>query len=322
MEARRLARASLLFVAIGVVLYALMLAAAERLLFVHGESNPLFKVAVEQRERHDWVILGASHALPLGFGGFDKTMQRETGRSIVNLAATGAGPLYERLVLEQYLREHRTAGVLYVADSFAFYSREWNEERFADGKLLARTPWDARTLAALGRYVADEGVDWRAWLDYATGFSKINNRDRFKPDRWEGEAQFERPWRPSTSSVNKRIAYLYPAGTPQAEFDRHLAQFRQLVVLARVSGARVVIVKLPVPAAYRAQLPDEPAFDAAMARFAAANDAAWRDLSDAFDDPKLFFDSDHVNRAGVRRLFDDRLKAILTAPANGRATQP
>jgi hypothetical protein len=313
MRTSRFARATALFVAIGLVLYLLLFAAAERLVFMHGESNPMFKIATEQRPQSDWVILGASHAMPLAFGGLEQAMESETGLKIVNLAATGTGPLYQRFIFEQYLREHRTGGIVYVVDSFAFYSREWNEDRFADAKLLSRTPWDVHTLVALAGYVAHEGVDWRTWLDYATGFSKINNRDRFKPDRWEGQAQFEQSWRPSSSSVKKRIDYLYPGGAVPAELDQHLAQLRQLVSAARASGIRVVLVKLPTPAAYRARLPGEPTFDAAVARVAAENDAVWRDLSDTFDDPKLFFDSDHLNRAGVRKLFDEKLKAILIA---------
>jgi len=35
-------------------------------------------------------------------------------------------------------------------------------------------------------------VDARAVLDYVSGFSKINNRERFQRDVWEGDAQFER----------------------------------------------------------------------------------------------------------------------------------
>jgi len=48
-------------------------------------------------------------------------------------------------------------------------------------------------------------VDPRAVLDYVTGFSKINIRERFQRNMWEGEPQFDRVYRPSTSATAKRI---------------------------------------------------------------------------------------------------------------------
>ena len=310
----RLRAAAAAFVAIGLVLYLVLLGAAESLMFAHGASNPLYKVATRERVRDDWVILGSSHAMPLAFGGFGQKMEGDTGLAIVNLAATGAGPLYNRFVLEQYLRGHRTANVLYVVDSFAFYSDEWNEERFGDAKLLARTPWDSGTLRALGGYVVHEGVSWRAWLDYATGFSKVNNRDRFKEDQWEGAAQFDRQWRASTSAVKKRIDYLFPAGTKRAQLDHHLAQLDALVATANRAGARVTFIKLPMPQAFKAQLPAEDEFDAAIRSLAAARNAAWLDLTGVTEDPAYFFDSDHLNRRGVELVYQQQLKAVLVRP--------
>ena len=55
----------------------------------------------EKRE-FDWVILGASHAMPLDFADFNAQMQHETGLQIINLASPGTGPLYNRFVLEHF----------------------------------------------------------------------------------------------------------------------------------------------------------------------------------------------------------------------------
>lgn len=316
--ASRLRATATAFVAIGLLVYFVLLCAAEGLMDSRGESNPLWKVGADARVHHDWVILGASHAMPLAFGGFEAQMARETGLAITNLSATGAGPLYNRFVFGEYAQAHRADNVLYVVDAFAFYSDEWNERRFADAKLLARTPWRAQTVADLGAYVLHEGVGWRAWLDYATGFSKINNHDRFKPDRWEGADKFEQSWRPSTSAVTKRIAYLYPDGTREDQLARHLAQLDALVADAQRHGARVTFVKLPVPGAFAARLPETREFDEAIVALAAARGVAWRDASGITTDPAHFFDSDHLNRRGVALVFQAALKALLThaAPAS------
>ena len=137
-------------------------------------------------------------------------MQGETGLKILNLASPGTGPLYNRFVLEAFLRDHTAKNVLYVADSFAFYSRTWNEDRFADAKLLRATPFDPAPRGCFGNTAAGKASIARALLTTSPGFSKINNRDRFQQDIWEGELQFDRVYRPSAAATKSRIAYLFP----------------------------------------------------------------------------------------------------------------
>jgi len=113
---KSLVKSALLFVAIGLALYAGVYGAAERLMLQTGRSNPFFKIATAPDRTLDWVILGASHAMPLDFADFNAQMQRQTQRQIINLAAPGAGPLYNRFVLEHFLRAHQTRNLLYVVD--------------------------------------------------------------------------------------------------------------------------------------------------------------------------------------------------------------
>lgn len=310
---KRLGQSAVLFIALGLALYAGLYCAAERLMLHTGRSNPFFKIATMQDSPVDWVILGASHAMPLDFADFNAQMQGATGLRILNLAAPGTGPLYNRFVLDRFLRTRRTKNVLYVVDAFAFYSRSWNEERFADAKLLRRTPLEPAIAALFSDYVRHEGVDPRALLDYVAGFSKINNRERFQRDVWEGEAQFERVYRPSASAVKKRIAYLYPDKTAAAALNRYLETFSTLIATARRAGAGVVVIKMPTPAQYRSQLPDEAAFDLALARLLAAGEVQYRDFSRAIDEPQFYFDSDHLNRDGLTQFFARDLKPILAS---------
>lgn len=306
---KRLAVSALLFVAIGLALYAAVYGASERLVQRTGHANPFYKM--QAGGDADWVILGASHAMALDFDDANERMKRRTGLAIVNLAATGTGPLYNRFVLEEYVRRHRVRNVLYVADSFAFYSRTWNEDRFADAKLIRRTPYDPAVAARMWRYAREEGVDPRAVLDYMTGFSKVNNRERLQRDAWEGEAQFERVYRPSAALAAKRIAYLYPDGTPAAALERYLGELDDLVAVAEGAGARVVVVKLPLPDLLRGKLPGEAAFDARLAAVLARRGVPLHDFSASLGDPRFFFDSDHLNRAGVDAFFTRDLKPLL-----------
>ncbi len=310
---KQLLRPALLFIAIGLAIYAALFVASEQLVRRNGHSNPFFKIARLNEPTVDWVVLGASHAMTMDFDAFNAGMERASGRRILQLAAPGTGPLYNRFVLEHFVRSHSARHLLYVVDSFAFYSRTWNEDRFADAKLLRRTPWDPALAASLARYTHDDGVDRRALLDYASGFSKINNRERFERDLWEGEAQFDRAARPSLSAVTKRIAYLYPDHTPPEALSKYLGELSSLLDLARQHGMRALVVKMPLPPAFRRQLPDETAFDEGLARVLAAQGARFADFSAAIEDPRLYFDTDHLNRRGLTAFVDTALLPLMMA---------
>ncbi|MGZ5876343.1 MAG: hypothetical protein ACXWKP_30120 [Bradyrhizobium sp.] len=309
----RQGRAAITFIAIGLLIYAGISLAAEGLMYRNGHSNPFFKIATSNVKAFDWVILGASHAMPLDFADFNDVMQAETGLKIINLASPGTGPLYNRFVLEAFLRDHTAKNVLYIADSFAFYSRTWNEERFGDAKLLRGTPFDPATAWLLLQYSRSAGVDPHALIDYVTGFSKINNRDRFQKDVWEGELQFDRVYRQSAAAARSRIAYLFPEAARETEISRYVTEFAGLLELAQRRQVRVVVIKMPTPGPFRVLLPNEPAFDAALMAAAGHHGVAFTDFSGEVDEPRFYFDTDHLNRAGVTELFNRDLKAILTA---------
>jgi hypothetical protein len=309
---KSLGKKALAFAVIGLLLYGAADYAAERLLYRTGDTNPFFKIETAKERSYDWAILGASHAMPLDFADFNAFMERESGLRIINLAVPGAGPLYMRFVFETFLERLQARNLLYIADSFAFYSRAWNEERFADAGLLRRTPFDWSVALRLAGYVRSADASPTALLDYLAGFSKLNNRERFQPDVWEGAAQFEKAYRPSAAADRKRIEYLYGTAAPDAAaLARYLQEFTALVDLARRAGMRVVVVKTPVPASYRSALPGEAAFDEALARVLGERQVPLRDFSATLNDPRLYFDTDHLNRTGATQFFTQSLKPLL-----------
>jgi hypothetical protein len=312
----RQGRSAIAFIGIGLLIYAGVYFAAERLMHRNGHSNPFFKIATADVKAFDWVILGASHAMPLDFADFNGVMQGETGLKIINLASPGTGPLYNRFVLEAFLRDHTAKNLLYVADSFAFYARTWNEDRFGDAKLLRATPFDLGTAWLLLQYSRYGGVDPRAFADYMAGFSKVNNRERCQKDIWEGELQFDRVYRPSATAAKSRIAYLFPDSRRETALARYMTEFGTLVEFAQQRNLRVVVIKMPTPSQFRALLPNEAAFDEAMTAAVANRGIGFHNFSAEQDEPRFYFDTDHLNRAGVTELFAGHLKALLTAPAN------
>lgn len=284
-----------LFLLIGLALYAALYLWAESVVRAEGERNRFFMIADTPQTAFDTVILGASHAMPLGYGNFNERLEAASGGSVMNLSIEGAGVMPNRLVLDYFFTRHETRQVVFFVDSFAFYSKQWNEERLDDA-LLARAPFDPQLVDTLWRYPWAQ----RLILPYASGFTKINNQERFASDRSDAELnKFEKTYRPIPRVDAQRIAYLYPATLPEEEFRRYLGELGALADLASDHGAALVLVKPPTPPRYRDALPDEPAFDAAITTFAAERNVRFADFSPLLPDDANYYDTDHLNSTGV-----------------------
>ena len=92
---------------------------------------------------------------------------------------------------------------------------------------------------------------------------------------------------------------------------RYLTELETLVTGARARGARVILLRPPLPPRTRALVPGEADYDAALRGAAARTGAELHDLSEAIDDAALYFDMDHLNRAGVVQLFERHLAGML-----------
>lgn len=310
-EVRAFLRAAFVFVLIGIGLYAGVYAASEQLISRYAKRNRFYVVKTAPAHRYDFVILGASHAAALGYDDLTSRLEEMTASRILNLAIAGAGTTVNRLVLEYFVGHHSAANVVYVVDSFAFYSRQWNEERLQDVRLFHRAPFDP----ALARLLLGRPATRRTALDYLLGFSKINNADRFKPDMDDVEAtgRFEKTYRPVEQIDQQRLDYLYPqTGDASSQLERYLAEFEDLIRDAKSRDIRVIAIKPPVPERIYRAIPNETRFDAALKPMLAREGVEYRDFSLAGNDQRFFFDSDHLNRAGVMNFFENYLKGILT----------
>jgi hypothetical protein len=85
-----------------------------------------------------------------------------------------------------------------------------------------------------------------------------------------------------------------------------------MIELARQRGIQVTVIKLPVPPQFYAKLPDEPAFDARLTTLLASKGVQFADFSTVMDEPRFYFDSDHLNRQGVEVFVKTYLNPILT----------
>jgi hypothetical protein len=304
-------RRALIFAAIGLGLYIVLYAAAERLVYEYAHRNRFFVVRSAPPGHFDGVILGASHAAALDYQDMTSRLEQMTGARIMNLAVVGGGITPNRVLLEYFLFRHTTGTVVYVVDSFAFYSREWNEERVRDSRLFERAPLDPALAQVLFRHPAARMVA----LDYLSGFSKINNPNRFEADVFADEAgRFERVYRPVRQIDRQRIEYLYPESIDPEIFRRYLAEFEDLVEFATKRGIRFVIVRPPIPDRIRSMVPGEAEFDAALEEAMKRQAVEYHDFSTVNNDERFFYDSDHLNKAGVVSFFEQHFAGLFRPP--------
>jgi hypothetical protein len=301
------------FVAIGLLLYGALYGIAEWLVRQHAHRNRFFAVQSAPHDRYDYVVLGASHAAVFDYRDMNSRLQAASGARVLNLANVGAGVVPNRLVYDYFRESRATAGVVYVLDSFAFYSREWNEERVADTRLYLRAPFDP----TLARLLLRQPGARKAGLAYVSGFPKINDRDRFAPDLFPGEGStFDRVYRPIPQLDRQRLQYLYPAdlSADVLSTSPYLAAFEALVREVTSRGERFIVIRPPLPDRIRGAIPHEDSFDAEIRALLSRHRAEFHDLSRVNNDPELFYDSDHLNRAGVEQFIDRHLAPLLQTP--------
>lgn len=66
-----------------------------------------------------------------------------------------------------------------------------------------------------------------------------------------------------------------------------------------------------MPARFHGKLPNEATFDTAISRLLANQAVPFRDFSLTMDEPRFYFDTDHLNRVGLTEFFARHLEAIL-----------
>ncbi|OGF56704.1 MAG: hypothetical protein A2Z21_06340 [Candidatus Fraserbacteria bacterium RBG_16_55_9] len=302
-----------LFAFIGLLLYAAVFYSVETR-FVYGDpqENRFFQIKTLENSSYDYVILGSSHALPFDFEDMNEQLEQMTGSQILNLATAGGGIVLNRLLFEYFLKRHNTKNILYVLDSFALYSSEWNENRLNDSQLLQRAPFDLALAQLFFSYNFTGRASLGVTLDYLSGFSKLNNPHTANSTHVQMEKWFNRPpYKPSASERKERIERLYPGEIQPQAFDKYLTLFVDFIHFLKSQGIEVIVIKTPVPQVFYDMIPHEEEFNQRISGVLAGEGVPFYNFSLVNNDPKLFFDTDHLNRTGVMQFFADYFSPVL-----------
>jgi len=300
-------RRAVLFVAIGLLIYGAFLAIAEYRVRQTGERNPLFRIATVTAPP-DVVILGASHAMPLGFEEIGPALEAAAGRPVMTLAIEGGGVVPNAFLFSALLRKAAPREVIYVLDSFVFLSPQWNEERLADSGLFARAPYDAAIFGA----IMAEPAAWPVLAGYLTGFDKVNGMLHLDIDRSEAElTRFDRVYRANDQIDSQRIAYLFPAGGDDL-VATYVAGIERMIVDAQASGIRFRILLMPAPPRYSERLPaSHTRVMSALTEMLERHRIEVIDHSGLLQDDENYYDTDHLNRQGALSYATDMLGPLL-----------
>ena len=309
-EARSFLRHGLLFILIGLLLYAVLYIVSEQLVFKYTVHNRAYLVKTAPYSEYDYAILGASRAAVFDYDDMNARLEEITGARILNLSTLGSGITVNRLLLDYFLARHDTQSVVYFLDSFALYSEEWNEERVQDVELWRKAPFDP----ALARLLIQRpSTRFSVAPGYILGFYKINNPDRFELDISEEEGRrFDRSYRPVKQIDEQRMDYLYPEQIDQETFQRYLGEFEAMIRYLTEQNIEVTVIKVPIPERVYQMIPQEEQFDEAVKSVLQQYDASFHDFALVNNDEEFFFNTDHLNRTGALNFYENYLKEVLT----------
>jgi hypothetical protein len=292
------------------VLYAILYVAAEQAVLHTSLRNRFFGVRTAPLSTYDVVLLGSSHATAFGFEDLNGRLEGMLSGRVLNLSMSSAGILPNRVMLDYFLRQHSTRMVVYFVDSFIFTSARWNEGRLDDQRLYARAPIDLD----LARLLMSRPTTRGSAVQYVAGLAKINGLASFTADVTEDEAmRFRRVYSPSEQIDALRLRNLYPDPPDDALADQYLTSLVEVADLLRARGIDFVLIKPPVTERWYRMLPDEARWDARLQDLAARHRTPLYDFSQSVQDESLYFDADHLNRAGVMRFFEQHLVPLLRA---------
>ncbi len=305
----------LIFCLIGLLLYIGLYIWSETLVYKYTKTNRFFNIKNAKSSIYNYIIMGASHAMDLSYEDMNEQLEKMTGKMIFNLATLGGGLLPNKLILDYYFMNHKAKNLLYVIDSGMFYTPYFNEDRLKDVVYYQRAPFDLALAKLLLSYTFKGILNVGTTADYITGFSKINNQDRFKPDINELELRFQKTFFPTTKQIKTRIASLSQDAFNEKAFNKYMTIFKQQLDDWKSKDINVIIIKAPLPEKFYDLLPNEKAFDAKLKEVLAERQVPFYDFSLTIPEYDYYFDTDHLNRKGVEIFFKESLVKVMVENA-------
>ena len=248
----------------------------------------------------DLLLMGSSHARIFAR---DKNLLRVDSilhKNTIDIGkGGGGGGIVSNLILLKYFysQGNNTGQIVYFIDAWPFFSRKWNEGNF----FLTNEPiryqlfkeclnYDIDRDVLLNYFKSKYTIDW---LDQEPQTREINN-DVLKDV--------------SPEAIRKRIASLYIEPYDEQLFNHYAALLEEVVQLVQSHHSKLTFIFAST------LLDDNRGKDKVvklLSGFKTKYGVGFYDYSNAIQDPKMYYDHDHLNTKGVVYFTEKYLKPIV-----------
>jgi len=307
---------AIVFILIGLVIYAGLYFWSDYLIERNTEFNRLYAIQSSEINNYDFIILGASRANPLTYGDMQNRLEELIDGKLINLSFPGGGIVPNLFHYEYFNTRHTADNVVYVLSPFAFHSEMWNESRISDLDFYQRSLFCADLTSLYFNFFSRNLCNSIGTpIDYLSGFSKINNQDRFKKDIPAGEKNFDETFFHTEARDIERINYLYSEGLNSELFIGYLEQLKELISEVQAEDKDFIIIRPPLRDEFVDKLndkfPELVEYEELILELVTENEIPYYDLTGVSNKNEFFIDPDHLNKEGVSDLIENHLANIL-----------
>ncbi len=249
----------------------------------------------------DVLIAGSSHA----YRGFDPRLFKANGQTAFNLGSSSQTPRQTEVLFDRYF-EHLSPRLLILEVYPGSYALDGVESTL---DLIANDGLDAPLTRMLMELPNAKVWNTYIYASMARGFS-TEPPSASEPAERDGDRYI------SGSGYVERNGYYYRHDRPKSKSwtlnERNFEALDRVIARARKKGVAVWLVQAPYTEAMRRSYFDLGGFDRSAFDREMSKRAPYTDFNGlvALDDSLHFYDSDHLNQAGVER-FNLRLFEVM-----------
>ncbi|MEI6766178.1 MAG: hypothetical protein WCM76_11085 [Bacteroidota bacterium] len=262
------------------------LAFSDGTLSASTEATESALLSIPQNTDAGLLIAGSSHGRMLSRGVNHCMLENVTGVKVVNISKSAAGIVPEYEFLKYYYKKGNTAKVIfYFIDGFVFFSPKWNEGLYCYADEPFRLDFFLQLLPS--------GTERDVILNYIE--SKYQN-DWLTYNASRVPDQSGRLERADTAAIRKRLDADYLDGLDMNTAATYSKKLDALIELAQRHESSLVFIISP------SLLTHDPGLDfvrKTMLEKKKKYGVQFYDLSESYKNPRLFYNHDHLNVAGV-----------------------
>jgi hypothetical protein len=260
---------------------------------------------IQRAKSYQLLFLGSSHARTFSRFENHKRVEQILKKSIINLAQGGdrAGLVDQKTYLDYfYSRKNNASVVVYFIDPYIFY----NDNLDNNISLYNNEPFRVDFFIHLFKIEQVNPVIKEAYITKLISPEKINSYLEFQQKSQDSQTSTI-----SATMIKNRINTLYKKTFNREDVNDRLAVLMDTITLAHQHNSKTILIVPPTLLGQSSQ--DKYIFDKLEDL---SNDYSFKfyNFGDKILSKKYYYDTDHLNTAGVTYFTDTYLNTILNSP--------